>query len=262
MNIYDPQVLSERTINNFIPTRLAIKELNGVLYFCKTSRENIIEYRGSGIKWKNIVKKYGKENIKTLWVSDWYCDPYEIQEVALHFSKENQIVESNKWANLIPENGLNGGPNSKGKEPPNKGLVSPLKGKPMTRRDNSSQLSKEANEKRSRTMTGKKRGPKSQEEIERMRVRSTGVKQTAVTIEKRASKLRGRLPWNKGKSASSESRLNQSNAQKISTIFTFKHKDGATFTGTMYDFVSVYNLHNVSRLCRGIAKSVKGWTIS
>jgi hypothetical protein len=260
--IYDPKVLSERTINNFIPTRLAIKELNGVLYFCKTSRQNIIDYRGSGIKWKNIVKKYDKENIKTLWVSDWYHDPYEIQEVALHFSKENRIVESDKWANLIPENGLNGGPNSRGKEPPNKGLVSPLKGKPMTRKDNSAQSSEEANRKRSATMTGKKRGPKSPDEVEKMRQRMTGSKQSSDTVEKRASKLRGRVPWNKGNKSSDESRLNQSIAQRTKTIFTFRHKDGNMFIGTMYDFTNIYKLHNVSRLCRGIAKSVKGWTIS
>ena len=33
---------------------------------------------------------------------------------ALCFSRENNIVKSNEWANLIPENGINGGSN-KGK---------------------------------------------------------------------------------------------------------------------------------------------------
>jgi hypothetical protein len=109
MCIYDIQVLSERTIQNFIPTRLAIKELAGKLYFCKSISDNIENYGGSGVIWKKRIKKYGKENIKTLWVSDWYHSPHEIQEIALHFSKENQIVESDRWANLKPENGLDGG---------------------------------------------------------------------------------------------------------------------------------------------------------
>jgi hypothetical protein len=109
MDIYSPKVLSDRTIKNFLPTRLAIKELAGQLYFCKSKMKDIEKYTGSGVRWLNIVKKYGKDNIKTLWVSDWYYCPHEIQEVALHFSRENQIVENDKWANLNPENGLDGG---------------------------------------------------------------------------------------------------------------------------------------------------------
>jgi hypothetical protein len=113
MNIYAPRVLTERTIQNFIPARLAIKELAGKLYFCKSTRIDIENYPGSGKKWKDRIKKYGRQNIKTLWISDWYHDPYEIQEVALHFSKENNIVESDRWANIRPENGLDGGDTSK-----------------------------------------------------------------------------------------------------------------------------------------------------
>jgi hypothetical protein len=109
MDIYSPKVLSDRTIQNFLPSRLAIKELAGKLYFCKSTKANIESYTGSGIYWKKRIKKYGKENVKTLWVSDWYHCPHEIQEVALHFSRENQIVENERWANIKPENGLDGG---------------------------------------------------------------------------------------------------------------------------------------------------------
>jgi hypothetical protein len=112
MCIYEVQSISEKTIEQFVPTRLAIKELAGVKYFCKSIVENIRSYPGSGIVWKDRIKKYGKKNIKTLWVSDWYNCPYEIQKIALDFSKENQIVESSEWANLKPENGLDGGKNS------------------------------------------------------------------------------------------------------------------------------------------------------
>ena len=109
MSIYQTKVLSETIISRYKPTRLAIKELNGVLYFCKSTAADIEKYPGSGVVWKKRIKKYGKENIKTLWVSDWYHDAHEIQEIALQFSQENKIVESSQWANLKPEDGLDGG---------------------------------------------------------------------------------------------------------------------------------------------------------
>ena len=109
MDIYQPQNLSEKTIKNFRPTRLLIKELAGQYYFCKSVVQDVIAYPGSGVIWSNRIKKYGKKNIKTLWISDWYYDANLIQEVALHFSRENQIVESKMWANMRPENGINGG---------------------------------------------------------------------------------------------------------------------------------------------------------
>ena len=108
MCIYQPGILSEEIIKKFVPTRLSIKEISGVKYFCKSTKQNFTRYVGSGTRWLNLVKKYGRKNVKTLWISDWYHCPYEIQEVALHFSKENEIVESDKWANIKPENGLDG----------------------------------------------------------------------------------------------------------------------------------------------------------
>jgi hypothetical protein len=132
MNIYQINDL----VKNFKPTRLYIKKLAEVYYFGKTSVHDIDNYHGSGRVWRDKIKKYGKENIKTLWVSEWYHDPYEISEVALRFSKENDIVNSALWANLKEENGLDGGdpgPNGRakisakltGNLPWNKGLKLP-----------------------------------------------------------------------------------------------------------------------------------------
>jgi hypothetical protein len=105
MGIYTPITITEDYERNFKPTRLYVKELNGLKYFGKTIKEDVIKYTGSGVRWGNQIKKYGKENIKTLWVSDWFYCPYHLQEFALMFSEYNQIVESAEWANLIPENG-------------------------------------------------------------------------------------------------------------------------------------------------------------
>lgn len=115
MNIYTPTTITEEIERKFKPTRLAVKELNGLKYFCKTVRKNILKYPGSGIFWYKHVCKYGKKNIKTLWVSDWFYCPHHLQEFALMYSEYNQVVESNEWANLRPENGLDGA--SAGHEP-------------------------------------------------------------------------------------------------------------------------------------------------
>lgn len=124
MNIYQPTYITQEMRDSFSPTRLYIKKLANYYYFGKTSLEDPIAYSGSGKKWKDIIKKHGAANIKTLWVSDWYYSPDEIQEVALHFSKENSIVESVNWANLRPETGLDG--NTLGQY---KGERSPMFGK-------------------------------------------------------------------------------------------------------------------------------------
>lgn len=108
MGIYTSIVITEEIEQKFRPTRLAVKELNGIKYFCKTIRKNIESYTGSGVRWTNHVKKYGKKNIKTLWVSNWFYCPYHLQDFALMFSEYNKIVESYDWANIIPENGLTG----------------------------------------------------------------------------------------------------------------------------------------------------------
>lgn len=96
--------------SSFIPTRLYIKRIRTpqkvIWYFGKYTRNNIMSYTGSGVKWKNIVKHYGKDSIETVWVSDWYTNPEEIFKVAISFSIENSIVESDMWANLIPETGI------------------------------------------------------------------------------------------------------------------------------------------------------------
>lgn len=94
-----------------MPTRLYIKRCHGVLYFGKTTQDPY-DYTGSGVHWSAIVAKYGKASVETLWVSDAYSDPDTLQDIALGFSRENLIVESAQWANLIPENGLNGGYNT------------------------------------------------------------------------------------------------------------------------------------------------------
>jgi hypothetical protein len=92
------------------PTVLYILQhsITGLKYFGKTTQD-ISKYKGSGVYWTSHIKKHGKEHVVTLWVSDPYIDSDAIVEFALSFSEEHNIVKSKDWANIKPENGLDGG---------------------------------------------------------------------------------------------------------------------------------------------------------
>lgn len=102
MSIYD---------NTIKPTYLYIKQhsVTGLKYFGKTVKPNPTKYLGSGTYWKQHIKKHGKEYVETTWVSEPYIDKELLTTAALKFSIENDIVNSNQWANLMLENGLDGG---------------------------------------------------------------------------------------------------------------------------------------------------------
>ena len=96
-------------MNSFIPTSLYIKQHNqtGLKYFGKTQLDPLT-YNGSGKYWKRHLKKYGYD-VSTPW-HQLFTDEKTLTEYALTFSKENDIVNSKEWANLIIENGLDGAP--------------------------------------------------------------------------------------------------------------------------------------------------------
>lgn len=91
-------------------TFLYIKEhsISGMRYFGKTTKDPYV-YKGSGKYWINHIKKYGIENIRTLWVSK-FDNIEDLKEFAIFFSEFFDVVGSSNWANLIVENGLDGAP--------------------------------------------------------------------------------------------------------------------------------------------------------
>jgi hypothetical protein len=97
------------TYKEITPTYLYIKQhsVTKKKYFGKTTKDPN-KYLGSGHYWLSHIKKHGKQFVETIWLSDLYYDT-SISEYAIRFSTENNIVESKDWANLIPENGLDGG---------------------------------------------------------------------------------------------------------------------------------------------------------
>lgn len=174
-SIYDPSQLTEKQLRWFKPTRLYVKELAGVKYFGKTCQTDAIKYRGSGTIWKCRIKKYGADKIKTTWVSNWFYDPWHIQQFALMFSELNDIVESKEWANYKPENGLDGGGNGGA----NKGKSTKLKGHKFP------QQSESHRKKNSEANKGRIRGPQSAEHKAK-KAWPKGKKQTPETCLKKS----------------------------------------------------------------------------
>lgn len=77
-------------------------------YFGKTTSKNPFKYLGSGLHWKRHYQKYGSSGVQTIEV--WGFDDNQLcTEFALKFSRENDIVHSDEWANLKEENGFDGG---------------------------------------------------------------------------------------------------------------------------------------------------------
>jgi len=91
-------------------------------YFGKTAKKDPYKYVGSGTYWKRHIKLHGIEHVSTLWVKQ-FTSLESCSEYALQFSLDNDITESTEWANLKPENGLDGGslkgrPGTNSKGPP------------------------------------------------------------------------------------------------------------------------------------------------
>ena len=126
------------------PTVLYIKQhsITKKKYFGKTTAKNPYKYLGSGEYWTDHIKKHGKEHVVTRYVSKPYTDSDTISNRALAFSIRHNIVESDKWANIRPENGLDGCPKGikrgpsekKGKSNGRKGKSNGRKGIPSEKR--------------------------------------------------------------------------------------------------------------------------------
>ena len=95
-------------MTEFKPTWLYLKQHNktGLKYFGKTIKDPET-YNGSGIYWTNHLAQHGND-VSTIW-KQLFTDKEELTKFALDYSVKNNIVESNEYANLKPEDGLMGG---------------------------------------------------------------------------------------------------------------------------------------------------------
>jgi|Laugresbdmm110dd_1035094.scaffolds.fasta_scaffold11201_3 hypothetical protein len=90
---------------------LLVKEhkVTGLKYLCKHEAQSLkdcVLYRGSGTYWKRHLKQNGNiVNTKCLFVTE---DKDVFRKIAIKYSLEFDIVNSDKWANLTLEEGQGG----------------------------------------------------------------------------------------------------------------------------------------------------------
>lgn len=99
--------------HSFRPTYLYINQhkITGLKYFGKTCKPILNggrKYFGSGKYWTRHIKEHGTKYVETIWAM-LFVEEEELVKFALMCSHMWNIVESDEWANLIPENGLWGG---------------------------------------------------------------------------------------------------------------------------------------------------------
>ena len=83
----------------------------GLKYLCKFTEGVKIKcpfkYKGSGKYWKRHLNKHGN-NINTEILYKGYSEQ-ELSALSIFWSNTYDVVNNKEFANLIPENGLNGG---------------------------------------------------------------------------------------------------------------------------------------------------------
>ena len=87
--------------------KLMIKKHNktGLKYLCVTSKDDHELYRGSGYYWKRHLRTHGN-NISTQILFET-SSLEELKNEGIKYSAIYDVVESDEWANLIPETGYN-----------------------------------------------------------------------------------------------------------------------------------------------------------
>lgn len=87
----------------FKPTYVYIKthDVTGLKYFGKTTAKDPYKYQGSGVYWKNHIKKHGYD--VSTEILGYFVNEEECKNFTIRFSKENNIVNSKEWANLKEE---------------------------------------------------------------------------------------------------------------------------------------------------------------
>lgn len=82
--------------------------ITGMKYFGKTTKSDPYSYKGSGKYWLKHIRKWGNDVSTEIYGT--YNNQEECTIAALEFSQKHNIVQSNTWANLQEENGIDGAP--------------------------------------------------------------------------------------------------------------------------------------------------------
>lgn len=93
---------------------IKVHSVSGLKYFCKTQKEfgtkAFDNYKGSGKYWRRHIKKHGEQHVYNELVIGPYTNKNELVNLATYVSDNLNIVDSEEWANLRTENGIEGNP--------------------------------------------------------------------------------------------------------------------------------------------------------
>lgn len=78
----------------------------GLKYLCQTKSADPYNYKGSGTNWQKHLKEYG--NVHTTEILRECYTKEELKKYGLYYSSLWNVVESDDWANLKPEDGGGG----------------------------------------------------------------------------------------------------------------------------------------------------------
>lgn len=235
-------IYSNSSENNFKPTYLYVKQhqTSGLKYFGKTTSSNPIKYHGSGVYWLRHLKKYGF-HVNTVWYK-LFTNKRELIEYALKFSSENNIVESDDWANLKIENGLDGGDcGNLGKMSTKKKLQGKIPLHVYKKSILKHTFFHENGMNELCTVT---------EMTSKYKLTKSGLSHLI------SGKLKSYLGWR-------ITQEKQMHANTDLTLFTFRHKDGRVETATRNKMIDNHNLSrsNLNAVIRGDRNHVKGWQL-
>lgn len=263
MNYTHNRIICQESIP---PTWLYVKQHNktGLKYFGKTSQDPLT-YLGSGTRWRNHLNKHGYD--VTTELLGCFTDTLVISQVAIKFSIDNNIVESEEWANCRIENGLDGGSNGPHSAETRKLISEKTKGRKLSaetrakmsvaqtamraeqRKNNPPkektilsesdrhEIAMAAGRKISKALTGKKKPPRTDEHKRKLSLSNTGKVASDETRKKMSESGKGKpksaehnrknSDSHKGKVKSDEARKNMSAAAKNRTPRTDFSKNSA-----------------------------------
>lgn len=229
--------------------------VTGLNYLCKTT-QNPLKYRGSGKYWKLHLQKHGNDHITEILKECSTND--EVKHWGLYYSNLWDVVESDEWANLKPEDGDGGSAKGHSK-------------------------SKSSVEKRSGDFHPRRKNPdKWDAGMASLKGRdswwATGENSSMnnpLTIEKISASQSKFLKENPDKHPSKnpkvlekwrENRKGANHPRHDSTVYSFMNKkSGEIVKMTRHEFYEKFDLKNqmgnLSEMIAGRRKSVKGWVL-
>jgi len=226
----------------------------GLKYLCKTT-QNPFKYKGSGKYWLRHLAKHGHDHTTEILKECSTND--ELIEWGRYYSSLWNVVESDEWANLKPEEG-DGGSN-KG-HTKSQSSVDKRSGANHPRKKNPEKWSNGMASLQGRDawwMNGNNHPMKDTEIVKRISGDNHYTKKNPEKLPAKNPKVLAK--WR-------QNRKGQKHSMFDDTVHSFEHRTtGEIANMTRYEFYEKYNLKNqmgnISEMIAGRRKSVKGWRL-